>query len=162
MWYYLPINPDPWAIGPLQIGKRNGKFFPNIGPNRQLVAFKEAVAEELTRQGATMLPPGEYEIRLFFYRRLDGNSRNRKHVADATNMQKATEDAFQSVLIDNDRGVVDIRSRVVEQSVETEPGIFAYVGPADPFDPSEIPDEMWDVRDQSEGPTLFDNTWPPS
>lgn len=162
MWYVIPVNPDPWAIGALGVGKRNGKFFPTVAPNPQLVAYKDAVREELEKQNVAMLPAGEYQIKLFFWRQLDSHASGRKNIADATNLQKATEDAVQKVLIDNDRGVVDIRSRVVEQSPETVGRVVMYVAPADPFDPNEIPNSVWEIVDSASSPTLFDNTWPPS
>lgn len=161
MWYYIPINPDPWAIGPLQIGKRNGKMFPQVGRNQQLAAFKEAVKEELLSQGAELLPSGLYEVEFYFWRRLDSGAGTRKHVADATNLQKATEDALQNVLIDNDRNVARVRSTIVEQSEElsVEPCIAIRVMLYEGFDPAEIPQEIWDKIDNTEGPILFDNTW---
>lgn len=158
MFLYLPINPDPWAIGPLSIGKRGGKFFPNIGPNRQLVAFKEAVREELESQGVPKLPDGWIELDMYFFRRLDG----KKHQADTTNCQKACEDALQDLLIGNDRDVARVRSTMVEQSADTEPGIILRADVWTEFDPHEIPDEIWDLREHAQSPTLFDNTWPPS
>ena len=164
MWYVLPINPDPWAVGPLGVGKKQGKFYPYIGPNKQLVAFQDAIREELVSQGVEMLPEGSYKIQCFFWRRLDTHASGRKHVADATNMQKATEDAIQKVLIDNDRGVVDIRSRIVEQSDDTEPMIVLEVELDEGWSESEIPTEVWIMMERAIAlkSQAFDNTWPPS
>lgn len=121
IWYGVKINPEPWAIGSLSVGRRNGKVFPSIGPNAQLVAFQEAIREEF--DGLT--PEDHYQnkrmkITFYFWRNLSAyktpsGRTHRKHVADATNMQKALEDALQGILFHNDRTNRDIRSVVVKQ-----------------------------------------------
>jgi Holliday junction resolvase RusA-like endonuclease len=142
MYYVLGINPDPWAIGPLGVGKKGGKFFPYVGRNQQLHAFKEAVKEELIAQEAMMLMPGKYQLEFHFWRRLDSNSSgSKKNTADATNMQKACEDALQGVLIDNDRDVVKIGSTIVEQSSTVTPCIVIQANIWGAIDPDrELPD----------------------
>ena len=165
-WFVLPVNPEPWAIGSLGIGRRNGKMFPQIGPNLQLVSFKEAIRSELLN--VAKLPPGEYELRLFFWRRLDdyetqSGRRHRKHIADATNLQKATEDALQDVLIDNDRNVRKISSEVVEQGASVTPRVVVYAKMWEEFDPSQIPDNVWEMFEKTEQYELpVDNSWPPT
>lgn len=161
-WFYIPINPDPWAIGPLSVGKRNGKYFPIVGRNAQLDAFKHAVAEELESQGVTPVDYEEYALRFFFWRRLDSHASGRKHYADATNLQKATEDALQGVLIGNDRDVRAIYSEIVAQGPDIKPGIVIHVEHYSFHTSPEIPDEIWDRVHAAEQPSLFDNTWPPS
>ena len=157
-WFTLDINPDPWAIGPLSMGKRNGKFFPKVGQNAQLASFKAAVAEVL--DGVTPMPTGEYDLEFYFWRRLDGTGRNTKHVSDATNLQKATEDALQGVLIDNDRNVRRIRSEVVDQGPDVRPLIVIRARLYDGLNPDSIPGHIWEQIDRIEDePDLFDNSW---
>lgn len=167
-WYYIGVNPDPWAVGPLSIGKRGGKFFPKMGANAQLVAFKQAVKEDLESQDFVELQHHEqYVLRFYFWRRLEGTGRNVKHYADATNMQKATEDALQDVLIGNDRDVRDVQSIIVAQGPEVaRPGIVVGVGPFDPLmiETYDMPDSIW-LEASSIQPREVpqsDNTWPPS
>lgn len=156
-WFYLDVNPDPWAIGPIGVGRRNGKMYPYVGQNAQLAAYKETVVDQL--KDAVPLGPGEYVLTFYFWRRLDSHESGKKHQADATNLQKSTEDALQGVLIGNDRNVRDIRSVIVEQSSETKPCIVIRADIWDGYDDSEIPDEIWDKIDQVDAPQLFDNEW---
>lgn len=158
-WYVLNINPDPWAIGPLGVGKRNGKFFPYVGRNTQLAAYKEAVRDLMTVYRP--LDPGEYTLTFYFWRRLDSHASGKKHIADATNLQKATEDALQGILFDNDRDVHDVRSVVVEQGSDVRPLVIVRASLWSGLDPNEIPTEIWEQVDKVEQPTLFEdrNTW---
>ena len=162
---YLDVNPEPWAVGTLSIGKRGGKMFPRMARNESVHAFKEAVREELTGT-VTMLPAGRYHLDFYFWRRLDtyvaesGRKAN-AHVADATNMQKALEDALQGILIDNDRDGAVIRSTIVEQGPAVIPGIGIFAKSAGPLS---IPDQVltsrsWSLAKKSH-PTS-DNSWPP-
>ena len=161
-WFALDVNPDPWAIGPLSVGKRGGKFFPQVGRNSQLAAYKDAVKELLAH--VEMLPEAQYSVTFYFWRRLDGNKTTKKHVADATNLQKATEDAIQGVLIKNDRDVRDVRSVLVEQTPETQGRVVMRIGLWQFFDPMEIPANVWSVmKEQEEHPLLtLENVWPPT
>lgn len=128
----LGFNPTPWAIGPLGLGrnKQTGKMIPVIGPNTSLVAYQEAVRSELIRQGAEMLPP-DYSIRFRFSRQLEkyvSNATGRnvtRNRADATNLQKATEDAMQGIMLNDDENVVCIQSRFAsKQSNDTDPWVL--------------------------------------
>lgn len=123
-WFALWINPEPWAVGDIDIGRnKSGKMFPRVAPNHQLVAFQQAVKEELTNEEA--FPEDiKYCLTFYFWRRLDryvdvSDRKRSAHVADATNLQKGLEDALQGVLFKNDRDVTDIRSILVEQSEST-------------------------------------------
>jgi len=163
MWFYLPINPEPWAIGPVSVGKRGGKYFPIVGRNQQLHGYKEAVKDELELQGAQMLPEGAYELGFYFWRGLETNtSGSRMNTADATNLQKATEDALHGVLFDNDRDVREVRSVFVEQAPGVEGGIGIYAGLLNR--PAIVPDEIaaarsWVLAKKTE--TSDRNVWPP-
>lgn len=158
-WFVLHVNPQPWAIGPLSLGRKAGGFFPRIGPNLQLVAYQNAVREELKAQG-TELITGEVELKFYFYRAIESYTRasGRKSSAnksDTTNLQKATEDALQGILIENDRNVVAISSVILDQGVEVQPCIIIRVRHAGDYE-DEIPPEVWDEvkKTNTELPTL--------
>lgn len=167
MWYVVPINPEPWAIGSPTIGKKGGKFFPRISPNPQLVSYKEAVAECL--KDAQPLPEGKYGLTFYFWRRLDdyeteSGRRHRRHWADATNMQKATEDALQGVLIGNDRDVMDVRSVIVHQGPEVDGLVIINAWEWTLPDIKAIPaNVLLDATYTPDGvsPPAYDNSWPP-
>jgi Holliday junction resolvase RusA-like endonuclease len=141
-WIVLRLNPQPWAIGPLSLGRKPGGFYPKIGPNAQLVAYQNAVREGLQAQGVKMLI-GEVELRFYFSRTIESYKRRTgrnvsAHASDITNLQKATEDALQGVLIANDRDVVACSSVLLDQGVEARSFIIIRI--SRPHDhQSEIP-----------------------
>lgn len=143
--FLIPINPEPWAIGPLSISRSGGKPHPFVGPNQQLVNYQNAVREYLTAglENAPEPTDRECELRFFFWRRLDQyisprEMKHARHIADATNLQKGLEDALQKVLFVNDRQVRRVTSEVVEQSQYTLPGIIIIM--KTPYQPSFIPE----------------------
>ena len=75
----------------------------------------------------------ELALQFYFWRELD-TPQSKK--ADATNLQKSTEDALHELLFVNDRQVQDVRSIICEQDVGVEPTIVIrwgpFVGIADP------------------------------
>src|SRR5687768_284355 len=99
----LQLNPEPWTAPSVSVGRgKGGKVFPQVYANAQLKAYQEAVREEARSQLPDKWEPYEGEILLHFYfwrQMADYEShqakRVRKHQADVTNMQKATEDALQ-------------------------------------------------------------------
>lgn len=163
-YFVLRLNPEPWAVGSVTGGRRNGKIIGRVSPNPNLQAFQNAVREEL--QDTEKLPPGEYKLTFYFWREmamyLDAADRKRhRNQADATNMQKGLEDALQGVLFDNDRDVREIRSVIVSQTRDTEPAVLIK---AELFDLVPILDEVSDqsiailMREAtSQGPS--DNVW---
>jgi Holliday junction resolvase RusA-like endonuclease len=129
-WFVLDVNPEPWAIGDLSVGRRGGKVFPMVGRNNQLHSYKEAIKEELGDPG--LFIEGPIELRFWFWRRRDDYKTpqartHRKHEADVTNMQKATEDALQGVLFKNDKDVNDVHSVVVEQGPDVTPRVVVAI-----------------------------------
>lgn len=158
-WYVLPLNPEQWAVGPLSVGRKNGKPFPIMGRNQQLHHYQEAVKSELRRQRAEMVPldptslNDAYELVFVFHQVLESwtSTSGRKSSdkeADLTNLVKATEDAIQGVLIENDRAVRKHTNFVERSSVEgTTPyvviGVALYWG----IDPSDFPVEIWEGVD---------------
>lgn len=123
--YALPINPEPWVVGNAYVGRGGGRSFARIAPDKTLKLYQEAVRAELDALGVEMVP-GKYELELYFFRQnaqyKDAAGRTRtRNTPDVTNMQKATEDALQGVLIGNDRDVVSVSSRLVAAGVDVDP-----------------------------------------
>lgn len=159
-WYVLHLNAEPWAIGPLGVGRKSGGLFPYIGPNQQLVGFQEGVKEDL--EGVDPLPEGEYSLTFYIWRALDTyqNVRKiRKHQVDATNIQKGLEDALQGVLFDNDRSVRDVRTVIAEQSAETRPRLLIRASLWEGLDPDEIPEHVWQKAEAPEERRLQTHLW---
>lgn len=143
MFYYdLPVNPEPWKVGPLSMGRRrNGAMYPSIGRDAQLYTYQESIRECLEDWNVFRLPNGvKFRMETFFWRRQDeyqsegGTGRTvRKHVVDLTNMVKGTEDALQTrpgsatkaaisgVLFENDRDCVEQANHIMAQGPNVEP-----------------------------------------
>lgn len=131
-YYVLNINPEPWAIGDVSVGRNKDKLFGRVSPNPNLVAYQNAVREELA--GVEKLNISDYSLTFFFWRQqaryLDAADRRRqRNQADATNLQKGLEDGLQEVLFDNDRDVKDIRSVIVDQGPKVESKILIVAEP---------------------------------
>lgn len=153
-WFVLHLNAEPWAVGPLGVGRRKGGTYPYIGPNKQLTVFQESIREQLGKQ---VILEGDVEITFYISRCLfeyfsPGGRKGRAHEADATNMQKGIEDALQKVIIDNDRQVKKIQTTIVEQSQTAKSFIIINVKPYVP-DLSAIPTDIWNqVNNEPELP----------
>lgn len=152
-WFVVGVNAEPWAIGPITVGRKGKGHFPIVGRNQKLASYQEALAAEL--EGAGILE-GEVEITLFIWRRLDNGlsfdgKKHRAHQADATNIQKATEDAIQGVLIQNDRNVRKVTTEIVEQNATVEPCVAIRTRPYEPFDPANVPEFIWPAIDRLQG-----------
>lgn len=124
------MNPEPWRVGDSFVGRKNGKHYAQVSPSMELVAFQSAVKEELDYIVAPF--DGPYKLVFFLWRNQatyisETNKRVQKHQADATNMQKALEDALQGVVIYNDRDVRDVRTIIVEQGPKVKPLIIVHV-----------------------------------
>ncbi len=117
-WFLIDVNPEPWAVGPVGSGRKNGKLYSYVGRNDQLWHFQQAVKEDLGKPGIYF--EGKMELQFYFWRRRDEYQTyqargHRKHEADLTNLQKATEDALQEILFKNDKDSNDIHSVMVAQ-----------------------------------------------
>lgn len=132
--FAFAIQPEPWAMGNISVGrnKASGKVIPIVSKNPTVAAYEQAIASELERFGAQLTLP-LYSIRFTFsrqlvsYTKLEGGTASRNQ-ADVTNMQKATEDALQGVLIGNDRDVIRTESRMAgPQTAETDPWVLVEV-----------------------------------
>lgn len=149
-WYVLKLNPEPWRIGPIAcVGKRGIR----VGRDQQLAAYQEAIKESL---GKCKMIEGKVRLVIYLWRNRPEyttalSRRHRKHEADATNMQKALEDALQGVLFRNDRDVVDIRTVVVEQGPDVSECIIIRVRDVpnteeDTLIHQEIPPHVMNIR----------------
>jgi len=126
--YALPLNPEPWAVGHISVVRRGGVYKPMVAPELTLQTYQNAVRDELTLQGAELLP-GDYSLYFSFSRQLakykaSAKQTSTRNASDATNMQKATEDAIQGVLIGNDRDVVRVGSVIVDQGPSVTPFVI--------------------------------------
>lgn len=144
MFYYdLSVNPEPWRVGPLSIGRRaSGQVYPSIGRDAQLHGYQEAIREQLEDWDVFKIPDGiPFRMETYFWRRQDqyesASGRSvRKHVVDLTNMVKGTEDAMQSrpgsatkkaiegILFDNDRYCVEQANHIMAQGPDVTPRVI--------------------------------------
>lgn len=128
------INPEPWTAPEISVGRSKGRVFPRAHKSAALDAYQHAVKEFLTRHYDDLTPEydGPISLTFWFWRQLPTNElaerASRKHIADATNMQKALEDALQGVLFKNDNKAVYVLSMPVEQSATVEPKILIQAG----------------------------------
>jgi Holliday junction resolvase RusA-like endonuclease len=144
-WYVIDgINPVPWTAPSVSVGRKNGKPYPQVYSSSELKNYKEALAEAIRdRYPDAEVIEDEIALRFLFWRRLDsmeGNKRRKGHVADATNLQKAAEDALQGVLFKNDVQVIHAESWVMAQHDAVEPCVVIELvwHPARPEVPTEV------------------------
>lgn len=156
-YYTLPVNPEPWRVGPLTLGrKQTGQYYPKVGRDEQLHMYQEAIRACLLEYETLCLPEGvKFRAEYFFWRRQDSYNlptgrRIVKHEGDLTNMIKGTEDAMQAqvargtrkavegILFHNDRDCVEQNSYLMNQGQDIEPmvviGIQAVSGFPEPED----------------------------
>jgi Holliday junction resolvase RusA-like endonuclease len=111
------------------------------------LAVRESVEKSLEDSRFELIDP-PYKLTFWLWRKLeqaDVNGRkHRDHQSDATNMQKALEDALQNLLIGNDRDVDDIRTVVMDQGPDTIPGIVIQL--EDSLRKHTPPSEILDAR----------------
>lgn len=171
-FFILPINPEPWVVPPMSAGRIGRKLIVKAGRDVPTWSYKEAIKEELIERGATMLP-APYRIHFLFYRQqatyeLASGRKNTKNEADATNMQKLTEDALQDVLIDDDKDSRHITSQIVEQGKYAPGMVGIFVTGNWKVDQPEIPKgfgsaeveiALKECREQILNPVVGDNTW---
>ena len=131
MWYLVEgINPQPWTASEAQVV---GKHKVHMHKPEQLRFYQQALAISFEQQnpGFVALKTGiPLVVRFYFWREIDQDDKGRRaNIADATNLQKACEDALQDVLYGNDQANVDIRSRIMEQAEGIKPRILIMVAP---------------------------------
>lgn len=129
--FFLLVNPEPWTSPSASLGRKGGKPIPQLHKNPRLRSYQEEVKEALAELALPAPFEEDVELEFYFWRYLEryeinGKSR-RRNVADATNLQKALEDALQGLLFENDRQVKRITSHIVEQGPDTEFGVLVRV-----------------------------------
>lgn len=126
------INPEPWTAPEIATGRSGGRIYGRAVKNPGLTAFQEAIKDDLGINYPDFVPfEGDIQLELFLWRELPAYSTDRgqvrKHTSDATNMQKAIEDALQGIVMANDRQVQKITSEIIEQGADVEPRILVRV-----------------------------------
>lgn len=149
-WQFtVPINPEPWTIGPVGYTTKGGRPRGFVGVNQQLRNYQDAIRTYL-KDRVRAIPGGDelfplkmpLDVKFWFWRRLDNyelesGKKHNRHWADATNMQKALEDAIQGIITGNDRENYRISSEIVHQGKDVSPGIVIELRPAEPFEPGQ-------------------------
>lgn len=126
LWYVLNLNPVPWTPGEVAFAAgTGGKKRVYMRPSKDLKTFQSAVQQEMERW-ITIPFADDMDVTFVFVRSLDeihrgGTRKSRAHQADATNMQKAVEDALQGILFHNDNQNRVVSSIILEQGPELEP-----------------------------------------
>lgn len=124
--YGIPLNAEPWTVGQLGLGRRKGKVYPTITKDSNLRVFQAAVKEEMAhRYPDAPIRTGDIDLTFYLWRNLAEYQGAKKKVhrqqADATNLQKALEDALQGVLYDNDRDNRCVCTETIQQGPDVEP-----------------------------------------
>lgn len=158
-WFVLDVNPEPWAIGDLSVGRKGGKMFPMVGRNQQLWYYQQAIKEALGKPDLWI--EGPIDLRFYFWRdraeyQTPQARGHRKHEADLTNLQKATEDALQGVLFKNDKDVRHVVSWMMEQGPGVNGKVVIAIRPLDPVKPN-LPEDVYEQIAALDMP--IDNTW---
>lgn len=172
MYFILPLSPEPWVVPPMSPGRVHGKLIVKAGRDEQLASFQDAVREVLARwlidhpQWDEFFPMEGVDVKLTFYLwrtmseyKTSKDLTHSRHQADATNMQKGLEDALQGILFVNDKQVQDVRTVIVEQSPETEPGIAIEI---EPFTGAVVPEYLLNevkMAQQQAHTVSSDNEW---
>lgn len=126
------LNPEPWTSPDGSIARKNGKLYVQMHKSQTLDAFQNALIEEMRRFPKLDLMEGDVELALFLWRDLpvytaESGRQVRRHRADATNLQKAIEDALQGLVYKNDSQVVHAETWIMEQHGDVEPVIIIEV-----------------------------------
>lgn len=134
-WFTLSVNPYPWKVPPFTPARSGKKIYVKAGRDQGLHSYKEAIKEQLIAQPHYIIE-GPVDLSMWYYRNIpkyttaQGRTA-RKHDADTTNLQKASEDALQGILFSNDKDVIRVTSHRVVQS-EAQMGILVIC--AKPFE----------------------------
>lgn len=140
--YVELINPEPWAMGKLGTGRKGGKVYPTYAKNATQAAYQEALKETIgdaaRAAGFPMQPDdAELELKILVWRTREqytsGTGRTvTRNSVDATNIQKATEDALQGILFKNDNKVKRVTCEIVEEDRDVSPVIIIICQPRIP------------------------------
>jgi Holliday junction resolvase RusA-like endonuclease len=163
-WFVLPLNPVPWAVGPLGIIRKAGRFLPYMGRNQELHDFKVAVARAVKDQNPVMIR-GKVKITCIFWRdqeeyKTPQARTARKNEADTTNLLKATEDALQGIVYENDKDNNEVHGYIAAQAPGIRPRMVICVEPNSdiPEIVNHLPQHVYDMMDKLNRPDLFDTS----
>jgi Holliday junction resolvase RusA-like endonuclease len=139
-WFLVEgVNPEPWVASLASGGRKAGKNYIQFYKPEQLRVYQDSLKDAFIRQNPhAVCNPGEIVLVFFFWRQrnehefFDDSKKSKSNIADATNLQKSTEDALQKLLYINDRQVIDVRSKIIEQHEDTVPKIL--IGRGEPDD----------------------------
>lgn len=117
----IGINPEPWTAAQVGIVNRGGKPSAQAFPNEKVKVYQAAIADEVdlwreTEPSYTLFDVAPLHLTFYFWRSTAGGQ-----PADATNLQKSTEDALQGHLFKNDSQIAYVETRIMEQSPTVEP-----------------------------------------
>lgn len=137
------VNPEPWTVPDLGLGRKPGGVYP-IATTKAVqrmyqTAIRESVQQALPSDFEMFPDEQRLELRIVVRRQIEtitkvnvktGKSRTTKgHIADATNIQKATEDALQGLIFTNDNQVGHASCEIIAQGEDEDPGIYITVKP---------------------------------
>jgi Holliday junction resolvase RusA-like endonuclease len=157
-WFTVAgINPEPWQAPGVGTSRRGGKVVPVTFKSEALKSYQQDVKEALAEKyGAIEKATGPMTLGFYLWRQLtvyEGDNRKvHRNRADATNMQKALEDALQGVLFANDREVRFVQTYIVEQTAETRPFIAIQLAPFAEGTAIDLPMEIF--SEQAQQPEL--------
>lgn len=130
------INPVPWKAPEAQHrSAKGGRKWVQFFKDQDLSVYQEAIKgwfEEVEalpavgEDGKPILHKGPFTLRFYFFR--EGAT------ADATNLQKALEDALEGVLYKNDRDDIDVHSRTYPVAKGSPPLIIVEYTPHEGLD----------------------------
>lgn len=130
IFYIDGVNPEPWEAPAASIGRKNGKVFPHLRQSNKLRDYKTHVREAFTERYPDFVPSDSdiLNVTFYFWREVESvetgkGRKSRSNYADATNLQKSTEDALQGLLYHNDRQVKRVTTQIVTQGPDVEAGI---------------------------------------
>ena len=111
------IEPEPWVAPKFTHFNQRVQVY----KDSKLSAFQQAVKDEFDRQNpGHSFHTGSLAITFWLWRSTDSI----RHVADATNCQKALEDALQGILYGDDVANKDVRTVIVAQGEQVRPYII--------------------------------------
>lgn len=126
--FITELNPEPWAMPTIGTARRGKNVYPTTTKNGIQEAYQEGLKGSVAAAYPNLEPfPDDMKLQLEIYvwRALDtyqtatGRTHTR-HVADATNIQKATEDALQGILFKNDTQVKRCSTEIIEQGKDVK------------------------------------------
>ena len=138
------INPEPWRSPGIP---RRGQPAPKDG---KLEAYQTAIKEMLEGCEPRFDERLQLSVTFYFWR-----STRKGQPCDTTNMQKATEDAIQGVLIHNDKMDHHVQSFLMDQGPEVRPCVHIVIQPFEKPRHDDI-----NLEPPPEQPRLFEgNDW---